>query len=154
MRPVPPVVLDLIHEFEQGPAGSFATTRYMDPANVPSIGWGHRIIPGEQLADPMSREDADALAMSDLARAADWICTTLGDEIVTPLSDKQYAALIDFTFNLGVNAFVNSTLCKLVKQGESAATVAPQFDLWVKAGGKVLQGLVRRRAAEKAFWLA
>lgn len=154
MRPVPQVVLDLIHEFEQGPNGGFASRRYPDPAAVSTIGWGHRIIPGEQFPEPISEADADALAMADLTRSADWIYTQLGDEVVTALRDKQYAALIDFTYNLGVNAFVNSTLCKLVKQGEAREIIAPEFDRWVKSGGQVLQGLVRRRAAEKAFWLA
>lgn len=151
MRPVPPAVLSLIHEFEQGPKGGFAAKAYNDPAGIPTIGWGHRIVPGDLLSGATITEaEADATAMQDLEHAANAICLILGDA-VTKLSDNQYAALIDFTFNLGASRFGGSTLCKLIKEGD-LTSAAGEFGKWVYVAGQVSAGLQRRRAAEKALW--
>lgn len=155
MRPVPIVpCLGLIHAFEKGPNGSFAATAYQDSGGVWTIGWGH-VLPGPT-EETWDQAQADTQAVADAHTAADGVSTALGD-IVDGLTDGQYAALIDFTFNLGVGAFEGSTLCRLVKEGNMV--LAPgEFGKWVYGtvdGQKVvLPGLVRRRAAEVAVWKA
>ena len=64
------------------------------------------------------------------------------------LKQCQFDALVSLAFNIGVNAFQNSTLLKLVKQSASEYAIRNEFGRWCHSGGKVLQGLQRRRAAE------
>ncbi len=74
-------------------------------------------------------------------------------EVLADLTDGQYAALIDFTFNLGAAALHGSTL--LVDVNAHKFDLAPdQIKLWTHANHKVMPGLVTRRAAEAALWEA
>lgn len=68
------------------------------------------------------------------------------------LSANELAALVSFTYNVGLYNFKSSTLVKLLKAGDKRSA-AKEFDKWVYAKGKVLNGLVKRRAAEKALFL-
>lgn len=69
------------------------------------------------------------------------------------INDNQKAALCDFAYNLGLGALGGSTLLRLLNEGKTAAA-ADEFEKWNKAAGRVLQGLVNRRAAEKALFLS
>jgi GH24 family phage-related lysozyme (muramidase) len=65
------------------------------------------------------------------------------------LNDNQYGALVSWAFNEGCGNVGSSTLIKRLNAGEKPDTVAAQeLPKWNKAGGKVLPGLTRRRAAE------
>jgi lysozyme len=132
-------------------AEGFASRQYLDAAGIPTIGYGHRILPGESFAQPMSEAEADALLEQDIAEKASPIL----DDITWPLSDEQAAAVIAWTFNVGLRNARNSTLVKLLNQGDLEGAYN-QFAVWNKAtvnGQKiVLQGLVNRRAAEQALW--
>ena len=72
--------------------------------------------------------------------------------ITSPLSQNQWDAMISFTYNLGAANLESSTLRRLINAGNYLAA-ADQFLRWNKAGGKVLAGLVRRRAAERNLFL-
>lgn len=156
MRPVPtPQVLSIIHEFE-GKCGTFEASRTYDPSGNPEIGYGHKLSGPE---DPLwfatlDQDQADALAMEDVAKAAQGVCNALGP-VVMALTDNEYAALICFAFNVGVQAFATSTLCHLVQTGDLEGA-GEQFPRWVheKINGieTIEPGLVRRRAAELALW--
>jgi lysozyme len=158
MRPIPSApCLALIHAFEQGPKGGFAPTPYPDPGGLLTIGWGHLIKPGETFPVPIDEAKADALALADLTTAATGVSSALLPAVLAKLTDGQYAACIDFAYNLGVGAFRGSTLCHLVNAG-NFALVPDAFRKWVygRVNGveTVLQGLVRRRNAEVDVWLS
>jgi lysozyme len=68
------------------------------------------------------------------------------------LTENQFSALVSFAFNLGSTALANSTLMKRLLKGDTAGA-AEQFEKWVNAGGKKLEGLVKRRAAERDLFL-
>jgi lysozyme len=72
--------------------------------------------------------------------------------VKAPISDDQAAALADFAFNLGAGALQASTLLRMVNRGDFA-DAADQFMRWNKAGGRILKGLTRRRAAERALFI-
>ena len=151
VRPVPPIVLTLIHEFE-GWAGTFEPTRTLDPAGNPEIGWSHKL---SGPADPLwnatlDQAASDALAMQDLTMSATEICDTLG-MLVSNLNDNQYAACIDFTYNEGGGNFASSTFCKLI-DADDLPDAEAQLTRWVYAAGEELPGLLRRRLAEQALW--
>lgn len=69
-----------------------------------------------------------------------------------PLNQSQFDALVSFTYNVGEGNFTKSTLLRKLNAGDTSGA-AEQFSRWVHAGGKVLPGLVKRRAAERALFL-
>lgn len=65
------------------------------------------------------------------------------------LNANQYGALVSWSFNIGVGGAQGSSLIAFLNEGKSPNTViSEELPKWNKAGGKVLPGLVRRRAAE------
>ena len=77
---------------------------------------------------------------------------TVNDLVKVPLTQNQFDALVSLTYNIGTGAFEKSTLLKKLNTGDYQGA-ADQFTVWNKGGGKVLQGLVNRRAKEKEVFL-
>ena len=75
-------------------------------------------------------------------------------KVRVPVTDNQLLAMASFTYNIGENAFSNSTLLRMLNEGQNKDKVALQFDRWVYAGGKVNNGLKKRRIAEKQLFLS
>lgn len=134
----------LIEQFE----GLFLKT-YNDGTGVLTIGYGHtssagspKVVPGLQI----TRDQADQILSSDLARVE----AQVANMVKTPLNQNQFDALVSFTFNLGPRP--NSTLIKKINANDFQGA-ADEFAKWNRAGGKVLLGLTRRRAAERQLFL-
>ena len=148
--------LGLIHQFE-GSGGTFEPTRTTDPAGNYEIGWSHKLSgPDDPLwFATLDQDQADGLALEDLQRTEAGIVETLGGTHYAALSPGQCAALIDFAYNEGVGKFAGSTLCHFIMVG-AMHLVPAEFGKWVfgNVDGReqVLDGLVRRRAAEVAIW--
>ncbi len=70
------------------------------------------------------------------------------------LYQNQFDALVSFTYNLGIRALRRSTLLEKVKRNPNDLSIRQEFERWVKAGGRVLPGLVRRRRAEANLYFA
>lgn len=119
---------------------------YKDPVGIPTIGYGHT---GEDVAlgQTITEEEADALLRTDLIEAE----TAITRAVRVPLNPNQFSALVSLTFNIGVGAFLKSTLLKKLNAGDYKGAQA-QFDRWNKAGGKVLPGLVKRRNSEEEMY--
>ena len=88
------------------------------------------------------------MLMNDIARFE----PELDSLAKVPLSQNQWDALMSFVYNLGSANLGPSTLLKLLNAGDYAGA-AEQFLRWNKAGGQVLAGLTKRRAAERAMFL-
>ena len=146
MRHVTDVGLALIRRFE-----GFSPTIYICPAGYPTIGYGHVVLPRERarFADGISEEEGIELLRLD-AQIAEAAVVRL---IRVPLTDGQFDALVSFTFNLGAGALQRSTLRRLVNSQHHADACA-EFAKWVRASGRKLPGLIRRRAAEAAAYLS
>lgn len=122
-------------------------SQYADAAGLPTIGWGHKVLKIEGLPTTITQEKADELLDDDAAYTG-----TLVDKSVTvPLTQGQFDALVDFTYNLGIGRLRGSTLLALVNAGKYD-TAELEFHKWVYGGGKVLPGLVTRREAEQDLW--
>ena len=134
--------LQLIKLFE-----GFSPTVYLCPAGYPTIGYGHVVQDAEHWPTPLAEAEGDELLRRDLIRYENAVCRL----IQVPLSDRCFASLVSFAFNLGEGALAASTLRRLVNAGR-LEDAAPQFDRWVFAGSQKLMGLVRRRAAERVMW--
>ncbi|WP_249138175.1 lysozyme [Phenylobacterium montanum] len=115
-----------------------------------TIGYGHTLSARE--GAEVSEEDAKALLVYDLRGVA----AVLEDLVFTPLNQNQFDALACFAFNIGVENFRHSAVLKLVNEGY-LLQAAYALEHWRRAeiDGEVLvvDGLVRRRAAEKALFL-
>jgi lysozyme len=140
MRHITPAGLALIKRFE-----GFSPTVYICPAGYPTIGYGHVVKLQEQgkFSNGITPEQAEALLRQDV-QTAEYAVLRL---IAVPLTDGQFDALVSFTFNLGAGALQRSTLRRKVNRSDHAAVPA-EFRKWVWAGGRRLEGLVRRREAE------
>lgn len=120
---------------------------YLDSVGIPTIGVGHTS--GVHLGETITAEDADNILAIDLHHAEQAIY----NYVTVELDQNQFDALASLIFNIGGGAFSKSTLLKLLNGGDEVGA-ANQFLAWNKAGGKVLDGLTRRRAAERELFLA
>lgn len=137
------VGLQLIKEFE-----GFRATKYICAAGYPTIGIGHVIKKGENY-DVITEAFAIELLRQDVRIAENYIRKL----ITKPLTQCQYDALVSFTFNCGGGALQRSTLRAKINRGEFASA-ADEFLKWARGGGRILKGLLRRRKAERALFLA
>lgn len=127
-------------------------TAYLDPAGVPTIGWGH--IKTVTKADVTRRRTITEGAAQELFEAdLDEAERAVRRLVKVRLNQNQFDALVDFVFNLGAGAFQRSTLLKLLNKGDYEGA-ALQFVRWNKAKdpktGKLreLRGLTIRREWE------
>jgi len=118
---------------------------YLCPANVWTIGYGHTLDVRE--GDVIDQEAAEALLIEDLEEFEGYVTSLVEIE----LKQHQFDALVSWTFNLGPTNLRESTLLNRVNYGP-ISDVPFQIKRWTRAGGKVLEGLVKRRAAEAALW--
>ena len=127
----------------------YSDTAYPDPISggVPwTIGYGHTA--GVQPGEACTKEQAEAWLLSDVATVAD----AINADCTYPLTQDEFDALVDFGFNLGVHRLENSTLWAKLMAGDITGAEA-EFDKWDMAGGRVVQGLLRRRQAEEALFM-
>ena len=119
---------------------------YQCSAGVWTIGYGHTkdVEPGMQI----TKEDADEMLVEELHEYESYI----NDFVTAPLSQNQYDALVSWVYNLGPANLKASTMLKVLNAGEYEE-VPEQMKRWNKAGGKVLEGLIRRREAESLLFL-
>lgn len=120
---------------------------YKDPVGVWTIGYGHTKT--VRAGFFINNEQAESFLLQDVQEAE----RCVHRHVKVPLNQSMFDALVSFVFNLGCTKFGSSTLLAYLNQGEYAAA-ADQFPRWVRAGGRELPGLVRRRAMEQAMFLS
>ena len=114
---------------------------YKCAAGVWTIGYGH--IKGVTPESVITQEQAEQMLVEELNEYEGYI----NNMVTMPLSQNQFDALVSWVYNLGGGNLKASTLLKVVNSGEFNG-VPEQIMRWNKAGGKVLEGLTRRRQAE------
>lgn len=116
---------------------------YQDQVGVWTCGDGHTkgVGPSTVCDDAL----ADEWLKQDTLEAAN----AVNRLVTTQLTQHEFDALVDFVFNLGVNAFAQSTMLIYLNRGDHIRA-AGQFERWDMAGGKHVAGLLRRREAEEA----
>jgi lysozyme len=138
--------LALIREWE-----GFRGRAYRDAVGAWTIGFGHTSLAGAPEVSPgleISREQAEKI----LARDVETFAHGVASAVTVTLSGNEFSALVSFAYNVGLGNFRSSSVLKAVNAGDRAA-VPRRVQLWVKAGGRTLPGLVKRRAAEAALFL-
>ena len=139
-----PAGLDLIKRSEgfQGPP-------YKDVAGFPTVGYGHKIQSGETFQDALTPATADILLRADVQA----VYGAIERLVKVPLTQGQFDALVDFTYNLGSARLANSTLLKDLNASNYDAA-AVELLRWDHAGAVELAALKTRRHAEYALWHA
>src|SRR6056300_227713 len=118
---------------------------YYDAVNVLTIAYGRT--KGVKVGDICTQEQADAWLEEELQEYGGYV----NEAVNVPLSQNQFDALVSWTYNLGPSNLNKSTMLKVLNNGEYEEVPA-QMRRWNKAGGKVLEGLTRRRNAESLLF--
>jgi len=120
---------------------------YLCPGGAWTIGYGHA---GPEVHEGLriSAAEAKSLLTADLV-----IFDVAVSRLCPNASAEQHAAMVSLCFNIGIAAFARSSVARLHNAGRHAQA-AQAFALWNKAAGRVLPGLVTRRAAEAALYLS
>ena len=124
---------------------------YICPAGVPTIGFGSTFYPDGRrvkLGDKITIQEAESILVHDIKRFEKEVRNSIKIEI----TNNQLSALISFVYNVGASAFRKSTLLKKVNANPTDLTIHNEFMRWTRAGGKVLPGLVKRRAEESKLY--
>lgn len=139
--------VQMIKDFE-----GFRSKPYLDAVGVPTIGYGAtHYADGRRVKmtdKPISEAEASALLQEMLKQYEDIIHRN----VKVKLNQNQFDALVSFVYNLGETNFKKSTLLKKINTNPNDESISLEFAKWVKAGGRVLTGLVRRRKAEAELY--
>ena len=118
---------------------------YKCAAGVWTIGYGHIKTAVEGMK--IDQATADELFDEEIVEYENYVNTA----VTVPLSQNQFDAIVSWVFNLGNGNLLASTMLKVINSGDHAGVPA-QIKRWNKAGGKVLEGLIRRREAEALLY--
>jgi lysozyme len=139
----------LIQEFE-----GLSLVPYLCSAKVATIGYGSTFYPSSKKVTMQDQPISLATAKWMLKETADKFATDVDKLIKSKLTQNQFNAIVSFAFNLGLTSLGRSTLLKKVNINPNDPTIAAEFAKWNKAGGKVLNGLTKRRAKEAKLYFA
>jgi lysozyme len=139
--------LDLIKKFE-----GFSAKPYVCPAGVPTIGYGATYYTnGTKVTmsdEPISEEWAEEL-LKNMVHTYEKGVNSL---VIPNITQNQFDALVSFAYNVGVTNFRKSTLLRLINKNPNNPEIANQFMRWVRGGGKVINGLIKRRQIESKLY--
>lgn len=124
---------------------------YLDSAGIYTIGYGTIKYPdGSKVkkGDKITKAQAKEYKLHDLKEFE----STVNTSVTVPLSQNQYDALVSLSYNIGSNAFKNSTLLRKLNASDYKGA-AEQLLVWNKVNSKRVQGLVNRREAERNLFL-
>jgi len=120
-------------------------TAYRCSADVPTIGYGHTANVSD--GDTCTQEEAETMLAEDLVEFEDYVKNYVESE----LQQNEFDALVAWTYNLGPANLKESTMLKELNSG-NFEEVPRQMKRWNRAGGEVLDGLIRRREAESRLF--
>jgi lysozyme len=125
----------------------FRGSLYKDTAGLETIGYGHKVISGENFSRGIDQTQAETILAADVS-SAEASVTRL---VKVKLTQGQFDAMVDFVFNLGAWRLANSTLLKDLNAG-SYEQAAEQLLLWDHCGETENAGLKARRESDLELW--
>ncbi len=120
-------------------------TAYQDSVGVWTIGYGHTR--GIKRGDTCTQEQAEQWLSEDV----EFCENAINQDLTIAITQEEFDALVDFSFNLGIHALENSTLWKKLSAGDFKGAAA-EFPKWDMAGGEKVEGLLRRRLDEEEMF--
>lgn len=139
--------IELIKRFE-----GLELEAYPDSVGVWTIGYGWtQAVDGKKIAPGMriDQATADRLLKCGVVQYEQGV----NQLVKVRITQGQFDALVSFAYNLGLRSLSTSTLLRKLNDGDKQGA-AEEFGRWVNAGGKRLDGLVTRRAAERRMFLS
>lgn len=124
---------------------------YKDIVGVWTIGYGHTSMAGPPKVEPgmkITQAEAEEILVRDLVKYEAGVSKAL----TRPPTQFQFDAMVSLCYNIGPAAFTKSSVVRHFNAG-NVELAANSFLRWRKAGGKIVQGLVNRRTAEKNLFL-
>ena len=141
------IAAEVIKEFE-----GYSSEPYLCPANIPTIGYGNTMYAnGERVTmddSKIDKKEADKMLLDTIKSVEKQVKNVV--EVKLPA--HKLAALISFTYNVGIGNFSKSTLLAWLNSNPNYSEIPSQFRRWNKGGGRVLKGLIRRRESEIELW--
>ena len=142
--------MTLIKSFE-----GFYSKPYRDPIGIPTIGYGFTYyLPDRRRVTMQDREISEHQASCMLQEVLKGYENDVTRLVKSKLTQNQFDALVSFTFNLGAANLGKSTLLRKLNVNPNDPTIRDEFVKWNKAGGKIFNGLVRRRKAEADLYFS
>lgn len=139
----------LIAEFE-----GLRLSPYLCSAGVPTIGYGSTFYPSGKKVTMQDKPITQATALWMLKETANKFAVEVDKLVIPTLKQNQFNAIVSFAFNLGTSALGKSTLLKKVNANPNDPTIRNEFAKWNKAGGRVLDGLTKRRTKEANLYFS
>lgn len=139
---------DLVKQFE-----GCSLKAYKCPAGIWTIGYGNT-----QYENGKAVKEGEVITLERAEQLLEVILIKfvqqVGELVKSKVNQNQKDALTDFAYNCGVGNLRSSTLLKKVNADPNDKTIRAEFEKWVRANGKVLKGLVKRRTAEANLYFS
>jgi lysozyme len=130
----------------------FYSKPYLCPANVPTIGWGTTVYPNGKKVTLKDKPITEQQGEEYLAHDLEASCNAVQRLVTEPLNSNQFSALVSFVYNLGEGTLTQSTLLKVINANTTNTRIITEMCRFIFGGGKILHGLVKRRANEAALY--
>ena len=132
----------------------FEDEPYQDGNGNWTIGYGHKIVEGDDYKpvgnkDKITKKAANDLLLKDIKDKA---VQYINNYVHVDLTQNQFDALVLFVFNIGSNEFFHSSILKFINEGDFEKA-ASEFQKWVHVDGQRCSGLVARRATERNLFM-
>jgi len=141
------IAAEVIKEFE-----GYSSEPYLCPSGIPTIGYGNTMYTNGDRVTMDDKEIDKKEAEKMLLDTIKSVEKQVKNVVEVKLPAHKLAALISFTYNVGIGNFSKSTLLAWLNSNPDYSEIPSQFRRWNKGGGRVLKGLVRRREAEVEIW--
>lgn len=132
----------------------FKSKPYLCPAKIPTIGYGNTYYPDGTRVTLLDKPINEEEAFEMFKEIADRFAKKVSRLVTSPINQNQFNALVSFAYNLGVANLQRSTLLKKVNANHNDPTITNEFKKWIRANGKILKGLVKRRNDEARIYFS
>jgi lysozyme len=139
----------LIQEFE-----GLSLVPYLCSAKVATIGYGATFYPSGKKVTMQDQPISLATAKWMLKETANKFAADVDKMIKANINQNQFNAIVSLAYNIGLGGLAKSSLLKKVNVNPSDPTIRNSFLVWNKAGGRVLDGLTKRRTKEANLYFA
>ena len=139
----------LIQDFE-----GLSLVPYLCKAKVATIGWGNIFYPSGKKVTMQDKPISLATASWMFRTIADKFAADVDKMIKSNINQNQFNAIVSLAYNIGLAGLAKSSLLRKVNVNPNDPTITNSFLVWNKAGGKVLNGLTKRRTIEAKLYFA
>jgi len=127
---------------------------YKCQAGISTIAYGATFYPSGKKVTMQDAPISLATAKWMFKETADKFAADVDKMIKANINQNQFNAIVSLAYNIGLAGLAKSSLLKKVNANPSDPTITNSFMIWNKAGGKVLNGLTKRRAIEAKLYFA